>query len=91
MAAYGARGDGVTNCDLPFALALSMLSAKGGGVLLVPVGVFLTKHIDLIGKAYSNITILGVSKHLSVIKFDNTGGRVLKGGISCSLVITLLS
>ena len=44
---YGAKGDGTTLCTDAFAKAIDELSAKGGGKLIVPQGVWFTGPIVL--------------------------------------------
>ena len=44
---YGVRGDGLTLCTSAFAKAIEDLSAKGGGRLVVPSGIWLTGPIAL--------------------------------------------
>ena len=44
---FGAVGDGVTMCTDAFASAMSHLSQRGGGRLVVPAGIWLTGPIEL--------------------------------------------
>ena len=44
---YGAKGDGSSLCTDAFAKAINELSAKGGGKLIVPQGVWFTGPIEL--------------------------------------------
>jgi polygalacturonase len=44
---FGAKGDGVTDCNKAFAAAIAACARKGGGRVLVPKGVFLTGAIML--------------------------------------------
>ena len=44
---YGAKGDGSSLCTAAFAKAINELSAKGGGHLIVPQGVWFTGPIEL--------------------------------------------
>jgi polygalacturonase len=64
VTAYGARGDGKTDCTEAFKKAIEKCNAKGGGRVVVPKGVFLTGAIHL----KSNVN-LHVSKD-AVIKFS---------------------
>ena len=47
IADYGAKGDGTSLCTAAFAKAINELSAKGGGKLIVPQGVWFTGPIEL--------------------------------------------
>ncbi len=47
IADYGAKGDGTSLCTDAFAKAIDELSAKGGGKLIVPQGVWFTGPIQL--------------------------------------------
>ena len=42
ITAFGAKGDGTVLCTEAFAKAMKALSAKGGGRLVVPAGIWLT-------------------------------------------------
>src|SRR5665213_1365915 len=64
---YGAVGDGTTDCRAAFIKADSVLNAKGGGVLFVPVGAFYIS--DSINVPF-NVRITGVSD--AGVSFDNT-------------------
>ncbi len=44
---FGAKGDGLTNCTEAFAKAIDALSARGGGKLVVPRGLWFTGPIVL--------------------------------------------
>ena len=44
---YGAKGDGSSLCTTAFAKAIKELSAKGGGHLIVPQGIWFTGPIEL--------------------------------------------
>ena len=46
---YGARGDGVTDCNPPFKKAIAACTKAGGGRVVVPKGTWLTNgpiHLD---------------------------------------------
>jgi polygalacturonase len=47
VTAFGAVGDGVTNCTSAFATAISKCNASGGGRVVVPAGAYLTGAIHL--------------------------------------------
>jgi polygalacturonase len=47
IAAYGARGDGTTDCSAAFRAAIGACNAEGGGRVVVPPGRFLTGPIHL--------------------------------------------
>lgn len=47
VADYGAKGDGVTLCTDAFKAAIEAVSAKGGGHVDVPAGVYLTGPINI--------------------------------------------
>ena len=47
---YGAKPDGITLCTNAFAKAIEELSAKGGGRLIVPAGIWLTGPIAMQSK-----------------------------------------
>lgn len=61
---FGATGDGLTLCTDAFARAIDHLSAKGGGTLVVPHGVWLTGPIVL--KSHIRLQLAD----MAVIKFD---------------------
>ena len=46
ITSYGAKGDGTELCTEAFAKAMKALSAKGGGRLVVPAGIWLTGPIQ---------------------------------------------
>lgn len=50
---FGAVGDGATDCTAAFARAIAALSAKGGGKLVVPPGIWLTGPL----KFHSNLNL----------------------------------
>lgn len=61
---FGARGDGLTLCTEAFDKAISHLSERGGGTLIVPHGVWLTGPIML--KSHIRLRL----DDMAVVKFD---------------------
>lgn len=70
---FGAAGDGVTDDTKAFDKAVSFLSAYGGGIINVPIGVYLIGPLDM----KANIYLYGESKMDSVLKFIGMGASIL--------------
>lgn len=68
---YGAVGDGITDCTQAFAQAISDCSACGGGMVIVPAGVFFTGAIHL----EDNVNLHVTSD--ATIKFSRDTSRYL--------------
>jgi len=71
ITAFGAIGDGVTDCSEAFKTAITKCSENGGGKVLVPEGHFLTGPIYLMSNVNLNVT------EKAVIKFSNDPGKYL--------------
>ena len=67
---FGATGDGTTNDTTAFSNAI----ASGAATIYVPKGTYMVSTIDLTNK--NNITIVGESKTLSIIKLINSSNNM---------------
>lgn len=56
VTAYGAKGDGKTDCTAAFAKAISACNAAGGGHVVVPDGTFLTGAVTLLSNVDLHVT-----------------------------------
>lgn len=62
ITAYGAVGDGVTDCTESFKTAITKCSKNGGGKVIVPEGHFVTGPIYLMSNVNLNVTEKAVLK-----------------------------
>lgn len=81
---FGAKGDGVTNDTKPMQSAIDYVGSYGGGVVDVPIGVYLIDGL-YIGE---NIMLQGESKNDSVLKMRSGANATsitfanINGGLS---------
>ena len=61
---FGARGDGVSDDTSQFQSAIDFVAGNGGGVVNVPVGVYIVSHLMVDG----NVFIVGESNVDSVLR-----------------------
>jgi polygalacturonase len=71
ITSYGAVGDGLTDCTRAFKKAIDECSKNGGGMVLVPEGIFLTGPIHLKNNVNLNIT------ENAVVKFSGDKNKYL--------------
>jgi polygalacturonase len=71
ITSYGAVGDGLTDCTGAFKKAIDECSKNGGGMVLVPEGIFLTGPIHL-----KNNVNLNITKN-AVVKFSGDKNKYL--------------
>lgn len=71
ITSYGAVGDGLTDCTRAFKKAIDECSKNGGGMVLVPEGIFLTGPIHL-----KNNVNLNITKN-AVVKFSGDKNKYL--------------
>lgn len=87
---FGAKGDGITDDTQAIQNAIDSVALYGGGVVEIPIGVFVISRIAITG----NVSIVGQSRESSVLKqkgdttdapisFDNATARLK----SLSLVV----
>lgn len=66
---FGAVGDGITDDTEAFKAAVDYVAAYGGGVVTVPVGVFVVRSVVL----YGNVSMSGESRDGSVLRQPSGG------------------
>jgi len=71
ITSYGAIGDGVTDCTEAFKLAINDCSNNGGGLVVVPQGVFMSGAIHLKSKVNLHVT------ENAIIKFSDDKSKYL--------------
>lgn len=79
-------GDGTTNDLAKLNAITNQISGSGGGVLLLPTGVYLLQGSGFVGLYVpENVVIKGASKTGSIIRFGTglTSNKVLGGGNNC--------
>ena len=68
---FGAKGDGVSDDTYQVQSAVDYVMGNGGGVVNVPVGVYLVSTITVQG----NVMLVGESNVDSIIKSDGTSNK----------------
>ena len=61
---FGAKGDGISNDTYQLQSAIDYVAGNGGGVVNIPVGVYLVNGLSVSG----NVTLVGESRIDSIIK-----------------------
>lgn len=74
MQQYGAVGDNATNDAAEIQAALDAAETAGGGVVLLPVGTFLTGSTTL--SIPQNVQLVGLGKWVSTINYTGTGTAI---------------
>jgi hypothetical protein len=69
---YGAVGDGVADDTLAFNQAITDMNAKGGGLIYIPAGTYLTTGISI--NVPNSIHLLGEGRDVCVIKRSPNNG-----------------
>ena len=84
--AYGAVGDGVTDCATAINNALSAANTAGGGVVYLPAGTYL---VGATLTLYSLIHLRGDGPHVTIIKLKNAANvDVIQGASFATLTGT---
>lgn len=70
VTAFGAVGDGVTDCTAAFNDAVERVGAAGGGAVYVPPGTYLLTGVVWVHR--SNVVIRGAGRHRTKLFFDKS-------------------